>query len=570
MTGYEAEGTCLQPLTHDDPAEVSGYRLRARIGSGGMGRVYLAHTPGGRAVAVKVVRRELADDEGFRRRFRQEVRAAERVHGLFTAPVIDSDPEAASPWLATAYVPGPSLSEAVARCGALPADTVLLLLAGVAEALQSVHAAGIVHRDLKPSNVLLAADGPRVIDFGIARATEATALTEGGYVVGTPAYMSPEQATGAGDVGPASDVFALGQIAAFAVTGAPAFGDGSVQAVLYRVVHETPDIAQVPAPLHDLVARCLHKDPAQRPAPTDIMAACRATVDVATQLGRPGQWLPASLTAAFPASLRQGETGAAPQSRGADRAEQGRAGFDKELDGEQGARQARESGPRSVQAAGGGAAGDVAAGPVVGSSPPAPASGTARPTRRRRPWLIAAACAAVLLAAGGGYVVESGDSDDGSDRAAGSNDRPTPSPTAGEDRTNDPTTPPPDPEPAQRGTVRLPEGWHVNLDKSPLESSRSGAWNKDEIDVRYHSDRLRTRDGNRLALLAAQREGSLTVCRKQVTFAKDISLEDVEPGRQICVFTQEGHAALVTLREVVPAQHASFTLAVWPNAETRR
>ncbi|WP_233521790.1 serine/threonine-protein kinase [Streptomyces triticagri] len=512
-----------------------------------MGRVYLAYTPGGRAVAVKVVRRELADDEGFRRRFRQEVRAATRVHGLFTASVIDSDPEAPSPWLATAYVPGPSLAEAVARHGALPADTVLLLLAGVAEALQSVHAAGIVHRDLKPSNVLLAADGPRVIDFGIARAAEATALTAGGYVVGTPAYMSPEQATASGAVGPASDVFALGQIAAYAVTGAPAFGDGSVQAVLYRVVHETPDISRVPEPLHALVARCLHKEPAERPSPAEIMAECRAAVDVATELGRPGQWLPASLTAAFSSALERGaeEDDGTPQ-------------------------------PAADSDAGGGDQPRAADGdpPVVVTPAAAPASAP-----RRRAWLVAAACAGLLLAAGGGYVLASGDSD-GSDRA-GSDPRPAPSATADEgpakDRTSNPTqdpaqsptTPPPDPDPTARGTVRLPHGWHVELDKSPLEPVRSGSWNKDEIDVRYHDGRLRTRDGNRLALLADRREGSLAVCRKQVTFAKDIALDGVGSGRQICVFTQDGHAALVTLREVVPAQHASFTLAVWPDAAPR-
>lgn len=180
-------GEVFQPLEGDDPSTVAGYRLAARLGSGGMGKVYLSHTSGGRAVAIKVIRPEFAQDPEFRRRFRQEVLAAQRVQGLYTAPVVAADTDGVRPWLATAYVPGPTLATAVASHGPLEPRTVLLLLAGIAEALQSIHAAGIVHRDLKPSNVLLAADGPRVIDFGIARAADATALTGSGAVIGTPA-----------------------------------------------------------------------------------------------------------------------------------------------------------------------------------------------------------------------------------------------------------------------------------------------------------------------------------------------------------------------------------------------
>ncbi|MGW7332883.1 serine/threonine-protein kinase, partial [Streptomyces sp. NPDC054840] len=209
----------FQPLRADDPAVVGGYRLAAVLGAGGMGKVYLSYTPGGRPIAIKVIRPEFSEDPEFRRRFQQEVRAAERVQGLYTAPVIDSDTEGAQPWLATAYVPGPSLAHAVARHGALPVRSVLLLTVGVAEALNVIHGAGIVHRDLKPANVLLASDGPRVIDFGIARAADSTALTSTGVSVGTPAFMAPEQAS-AGTVTPATDVFALGQIAAFTAIGA--------------------------------------------------------------------------------------------------------------------------------------------------------------------------------------------------------------------------------------------------------------------------------------------------------------------------------------------------------------
>ena len=206
----------MEPLTSDDPVEIGGYRLRARLGAGGMGRVYLASTPGGRRVALKVVRPELGDDADFRARFRREIEAAQRVRGVYTAELLAGDPAATPPWLVTAYVPGPSLQQAVAEHGPMPPETVILLMAGVAEALQAIHSAGVIHRDLKPSNVLLAPDGPRVIDFGIARAAEATNLTQSGMAVGSPQFMAPEQIRGH-LVTPAVDVFALGAVAAFAL-----------------------------------------------------------------------------------------------------------------------------------------------------------------------------------------------------------------------------------------------------------------------------------------------------------------------------------------------------------------
>ena len=223
----------MEPLTSDDPVEIGGFRLRARLGAGGMGRVYLASTKGGRRVALKVVRPELGDDPDFRSRFRQEIEAAQRVRGLYTAELISADPAATPPWLVTAYVPGPSLQQAVAEHGPMPAETVILLMAGVAEALQAIHDAGVVHRDLKPSNVLLAPDGPRVIDFGIARAAEATNLTQSGVAVGSPQFMAPEQIRGL-PITPAVDVFALGAVAAFALLGRPPFGEGHVAALMHR------------------------------------------------------------------------------------------------------------------------------------------------------------------------------------------------------------------------------------------------------------------------------------------------------------------------------------------------
>ncbi|MFI9156776.1 serine/threonine-protein kinase [Kitasatospora aureofaciens] len=282
----------FQPLLPDDPREVGGYRLFARLGAGGMGRVYLSYTPGGRPVALKVVRSEFAEDGEFRRRFAQEVSNAQRIHGLYTAQVIDSGGlDSDAPWLVTAYVPGPSLQQVVREHGALPVRTVLLLMGGIAEALQAIHSVEVVHRDLKPANVLVAGDGPRVIDFGIARAADATALTGTGYRIGSPAFMAPEQAQGRA-VTPATDVFALGALAAYVAGGTPPFGDGPDTAVLYRVVHEEPDLTAVPADLRELVQRCLAKSPEDRPKPAEIIQAARNYPEVGGQLRFGEDWLP--------------------------------------------------------------------------------------------------------------------------------------------------------------------------------------------------------------------------------------------------------------------------------------
>ncbi len=281
----------FQPLLPEDPREVGGYRLFARLGAGGMGRVYLSYTPGGRPVALKVVRPEFAEDSEFRRRFAQEVTNAQRIHGLYTAQVIDSGVEADAPWLVTAYVPGPSLQQVIREHGALPVRTVLLLMGGIAEALQAIHSVEVVHRDLKPANVLVAGDGPRVIDFGIARAADATALTGTGFRIGSPAFMSPEQAQGR-PVTPATDVFALGALAAYVAGGAPPFGEGPETAVLYRVVHEPPVLDGVPADLRELLTRCLAKSPEDRPKPAEIIEAARNHPSVGGQLRFADDWLP--------------------------------------------------------------------------------------------------------------------------------------------------------------------------------------------------------------------------------------------------------------------------------------
>ncbi|MEV6145909.1 bifunctional serine/threonine-protein kinase/ABC transporter substrate-binding protein [Streptomyces sp. NPDC051992] len=254
----------MRPLTPDDPRTIGEYRTLVRLGAGGMGVVYLARSPGGALAAVKVIRAELAADPGFRARFRRESEAAGRVAGPWVVPVTGADTEAREPWLATAFVPGPSLAEAVGTGGPLPAATVRVLGARLAGALVAVHAAGLVHRDLKPGNVLLALDGPRLIDFGIARHEGATALTATGAVIGTPGYLAPEQAS-AGPLGPACDLFSLGCVLAYAATGRPPFGRGGGAGALFRTVHEEPDLDGLPPALRPLVTACLAKDPADRP-----------------------------------------------------------------------------------------------------------------------------------------------------------------------------------------------------------------------------------------------------------------------------------------------------------------
>ncbi len=261
----------MEGLRPEDPQRVGRYRLLKRLGAGGMGQVYLGQSPSGRPVAVKVIRAELADSTDFRQRFRQEVQAARQVSGMFTAAVIDADPDAPRPWMVTAFVSGPSLADAVASRGPLSVGAVRILAAGLAEGLSEVHAAGLVHRDLKPSNVLLASDGPRIIDFGISRSADSAGPTRTGGVIGSPGFMSPEQAMG-DPVGPASDVFCLGSVLAYAATGEPPFGAGPPSALLYRVVYGEASTVNIPRELRPLIANCLVRDPVARPTTDELLA----------------------------------------------------------------------------------------------------------------------------------------------------------------------------------------------------------------------------------------------------------------------------------------------------------
>ncbi|QIJ64007.1 serine/threonine-protein kinase [Streptomyces sp. JB150] len=258
------------------PEYAGDYRLESCLGSGGMGVVHLARSPSGMKLAVKVVHAEFARDPEFRGQFRQEVAAARRVSGAFTAPVVDADPEAERPWMATLFIPGPTLSEEVKRNGPMSAAQLRRLMAGLAEALRDIHRVGVVHRDLKPSNVLLAEDGPKVIDFGISRPKDSELRTETGKLIGTPPFMAPEQFRRPREVGPAADIFALGSVMVHAATGRGPFDSDSPYVVAYQVVHDEPNLAGVPEGLAPLVLRCLAKEPEERPTPDELMRELRS------------------------------------------------------------------------------------------------------------------------------------------------------------------------------------------------------------------------------------------------------------------------------------------------------
>ncbi|MFD9517062.1 protein kinase [Streptomyces sp. NPDC059979] len=285
----------MKPLETGDPTSLGEgrYRLVGRLGQGGMGVVYLGRSQSGRAVAVKVVRPELSTEPGFKRRFADEVAAARRVGGFHTAPVVDADPDGEPAWLVTAFVPGPTLQAVLARVGSLPLDTLTVLAAGLAEALEAIHRAGVIHRDLKPANIIVAEDGPRVIDFGIARALDGTSLTQTGLQVGTPGFLAPEQLTGGGAVTPAVDMFALGVVLTQAAGGAP-FGDGPSAARHFKVVYEEPDLTAVPGELREAIGACLSKDPAARPTPAAFLAA------LTVRHPDGGSWLPEAATQLLP------------------------------------------------------------------------------------------------------------------------------------------------------------------------------------------------------------------------------------------------------------------------------
>jgi serine/threonine protein kinase len=281
-----------ESLRRWDPDRIGPYLILGRLGAGAMGQVYLGRSAAGRLVAVKTIKVDLAEEAGFRTRFAQEVAAARRVSGFFTAAVVEADPEADLPWLATAYVPAPSLARLVTACGPLPVTSVRWLAAGCAEALESIHGVGLVHRDLKPSNVLVAPDGPRVIDFGVARAAERMGVTTSRGAVGTPAYMAPEQARDTHQASAASDVYALGATLLFAATGHPPYRGDSVMDVLARLATEEPDLSGLPGELTELVTACLRRVPRERPTSSAMLAQLGQFAEAQPDAAREHSYLP--------------------------------------------------------------------------------------------------------------------------------------------------------------------------------------------------------------------------------------------------------------------------------------
>lgn len=590
----------FQPLGADDPPMVGGYRLAAVLGTGGMGKVYLSYTPGGRPIALKVIRPEFSQDPEFRRRFEQEVNAAQRVQGLYTAPVIDGDTKGQQPWLATAYVPGPSLAHAVAQHGALPLRSALLLTVGVAEALHVIHGAGIVHRDLKPANVLLAGDGPRVIDFGIARAADATALTGAGVTVGTPHFMAPEQAA-AGTVTPATDVFALGQITAFAAIGKPAFGEGSSHAVLYRIVHEDPDLSQLPDVLRPLVTHCLSRDPADRPSLTQIIEQCHELSPTPLRQGE--DWLPQTFASSITERLRLPEpaptpppaaTAPTPPPATATATPPPPLGAPPHAP--------TAFGPHTPSPY----ANTAPHQPVPGQGPyPTPMPGHGHPTpapqwnhgyappqgpgmHGPRPWgappppkkktglIIAGAVVASFVVLGfiGALVSDEDKGDDrsGSSSSSGAGGSGGTAKGGGQGKR-------PDPKPASYKGIDLTEDYYLKLGDTPprpLDGGDTGAMYMGG-DLYYYYDGTVTgdqkigTDNGKLVLLNNAQKGSLQTCRTETRYTDKIDLDQLSAGSQICVRSDSGHIAVVTYRGKSaandPSKYVTVDLTVWRNAE---
>ncbi|MGJ5828406.1 protein kinase domain-containing protein [Streptomyces ossamyceticus] len=595
--GEVRTGGQFRPLDDSDPKAVAGYRLAARLGSGGMGTVYLSYTPGGHPIALKTIRPELSEDPEFRRRFRQEVQAAQRVQGLYTAPVIDYDTEGDRPWLATAYVPGPSLHSAVAEHGALPVSSVLLLLAGVAEALKVIHTAGIVHRDLKPTNVLLASDGPRVIDFGIARAADATALTGTGVSIGTPAFMSPEQAAGK-PITPASDVFALGQVAAYAGRGSGAYGDGPSHAVLYRIVHEAPDLSGLPGEL-GFVERCLAKNPEDRPSPEEVIALCQEASPA--PLVQSGSWLPEAIgaditrrvsasaellaarstaaqapTAALPpvaptAPVTQQDVGAvghaAPPAHAAPTMLSGPSGPTAPpppgppptpYPPQPGMAYHPQPGPHTVPT---GHPAPYPQPPHTWHPQPHPRPLPVKPRRSAGSWIgigVAVVFGLFWLGSCASVLKSIGDSGDNASGSSGGGSSPASS------------KPLPNPKPVTYKGINIPHNYYVEFADSPPKPQDDESGSIYYSDLYYYDGEVRS-GNDKIVLLNNAQRGSLKTCREETRFAESVSLSQLSKGTQLCVHTDSGHIALVTYQgkapESDPSDYVSVDLTIWRNAE---
>ncbi|MFJ8883876.1 protein kinase [Streptomyces sp. NPDC102402] len=556
------DGDIFRPLGPQDPRETSGYRLLARIGEGGMGTVYLSHTRGGQAVALKLIRQEFGDDPEFRRRFEQEVQAARRVQGYHLVPVVDHDTSGPLPWLASAYVPGVALHTALETYGPLPLPAVFQLVGCTAQALAAIHAAGVVHRDLKPGNILLGPAGPCVIDFGIARAADATQLTRSGGLIGTPQFMSPEHALGDA-VGPATDVFSLGLIAALAATGRHPYGEGgaiTIAAQIANTSHRPPRLDGYPEALRPLLERCLTAAPEDRVAPAELAGLCERAAG--RSLRDFGGWLPPELTAEI--ARREQASRQQPPAPAQDTAGTG-----------WGATVPPPSGAAGGQPAPSGtwtpdAPGTAPRTPAV--NPPGPTLPAAPARRLPRALLVAGAVVALVLAVTVTWVIAR--PDDGA-KGSGTSAGPTgssgasggsPSPEAGAAAPDASTAP-------EAGasytevfadkplTIRAPAygtGTHVDLDAPKLfPNGRIGE--KEDLEMTYQD--WSNDDLQFLTPMGRSTGTSPRECRDGAdtdTLPSSILSEDLKAGEVIakgmilCTVTAEGSLAMLEITDVLP------------------
>ncbi|MDD9381601.1 serine/threonine-protein kinase [Streptomyces sp. ZAF1911] len=565
-------GSILAPLEPQDPRETAGYRLIARIGEGGMGTVYLSRTRGGQPVALKLIRREFGQDPDFRSRFEQEVRAARRVQGYHLVPVLDHDTTGASPWLASVFVPGISLHDALTAYGPLPLGTVFQLIGCTARALGSIHAAGVVHRDLKPANLLLGAAGPYVIDFGIARAADSTQLTRTGGVIGTPQYMSPEHALGA-EVTSASDLFALGLIAAVAATGRHPYGEGGATALGVRIANtdrQPPDLSGYPTELKPLLERCLTADPAERIGTDELAAMCELFA------GRPlndfDGWLPEPVGLEIARRVRAAEN--PPAATVADR------GADAGAGGAAGGFGPAGTGP-GAGASGGIHSADTAFAPPRPAGPPRPGHPTPAPTAPPAPapkgfrgGLVAASLVlAVAAGAGTVWLLDGDDSKDDAKTPAARQETPA-APASGSPDPAQASAPPKASPSASSSpksaytpvfqdkplTLRAPSsstGTHVDLD-APQIFPKGGIGKTQGMELTYQDW-----GDSDLRFLTAMGKSTGTTpeeCRDAVatnTLASRVGKDELKAGKTLtkgtvlCTVTGDNNLAMLRITEVV-------------------
>jgi serine/threonine protein kinase len=482
-----------------------------------MGRVYLGTTQSGRRLAVKIVRAEFADDPEFRRRFQQEVAAAQRVQNFYTAPVIDADLNGPVPWLATAHVPGPSLAQAVFESGPLPAGTVRILAAGVAEALQAIHQAGVIHRDLKPSNVLLAPDGPRVIDFGIARAADATPLTRTGGAVGSPQFMAPEQIFGEPST-PALDVFAFGSLVFFAATGRSPFGEGPAQAVMFRIAQEAPRLDGCPDDLRPLVERCLAKDPADRPKTGEILNELTGITAPTS-----ADWLPGQVTSTL--SAYESVPAPPPPAR---------------------------TGPVM---------------PSPGTQYPARSSGIKRTLIAGFSGVVVVLLLAITLV----VLLKNGQDKEGSTAAGAASSSPaavetsgsapaqssipTPTPTPTATGTAGGASQPPGTQLGQYKDIDITSGYFIDFVGNPERPQEEGS-NSGDLTFTYG----RLKGNNKFGVLAAGQTADYQTCHDNTIYFPDSYR--VQKGLRLCVYTETGLLGIVTVK-TDNSEYVTLDLTVW-------